>query len=42
MTLFGRYIHHFPYTGVFGNEDEAKQNLRYERSRNFISQIKNS
>jgi hypothetical protein len=32
MALFGRYIHHYPYSGVFGEDDAREQHARYERS----------
>lgn len=40
--LFARYIHHFPYTGVFGNQDENIQKARYEKSKKFILTLKHS
>lgn len=27
-TLFGSYLHHFPYSGVFGKDDANKQSKR--------------
>lgn len=40
--LFGRYIHHFPYTGVFGDEDAAKQHKRFQRTTLLITRLQNS
>lgn len=34
--IFGYYVHHFPYSGIFGKEDGNKQS---ERVRNTLSLI---
>lgn len=41
-VLFGRYIHHFPYTGVFGEKDEAAQMARSLRYLEFVQRLKQS
>ncbi|MCA9195527.1 MAG: hypothetical protein KDB03_27335 [Planctomycetales bacterium] len=38
--LFGRYVHHFPYSGVLGDRDAGEQRKRYERSLVLISTLK--
>ena len=44
--MFGRYIHHFPYSGIFDGEDEAKQSERRRattaRLRNILGETQTS
>lgn len=32
QRLFGGYVHHYPYSGMFGEADAALQKARFERS----------
>ena len=36
QQLFGAYIHHFPYSGVFGGEDAHKQQTRVAATNRLI------
>ena len=38
QSLFGGYIHHFPYSGVFGKEDAARQSERVQKTVCFINE----
>lgn len=38
-ALFGRFLHHFPYSGARGEMDEREQSRRAELSRAIINQI---
>jgi hypothetical protein len=38
-TLFGRYIHHFPYAGMFGDEDAESQMMNVVSTEEAIDQI---
>lgn len=37
-SLFGQYVHHFPYSGVFGENDASEQNERVIKTVNLIKQ----
>lgn len=37
--LFGRYLHHFPYSGVFGGEDSERQARRAEATKLRLNAI---
>lgn len=37
--LFGRYIHHFPYSGIFEGEDEEAQRRRHETTREKLKPL---
>lgn len=37
--LFGRYIHHFPYSGVRSEEDAALQAARFERTQALLQAV---
>jgi len=36
-ALFGRYFHHFPYSGLRGMQDQTEQEQRYEKSMQIIN-----
>jgi hypothetical protein len=38
-AILGRYIHHFPYSGVFGEADEALQKERRMETNRRLTQI---
>jgi len=38
QRLFGRYLHHFPYSGMFGESDAAAQQARVARTIALINQ----
>ncbi len=40
-ALFGRYVHHFPYSGIFGGEDAALQEQRHRETARRLSIIVN-
>lgn len=35
-TVFGTYLHHYPYSGIFGDDDHARQSDRVRFTRNAI------
>lgn len=35
-SLFGRYLHHYPYSGVFGGEDSRKQINRLSKTMELL------
>ena len=37
--VFGRYLHHFPYSGLRGPRDEEEQLKRYSISQKIIKEI---
>lgn len=37
--LFGAYLHHYPYSGVFGTDDSARQDRRVASSRDAIERL---
>src|SRR3569833_1443388 len=39
MQIFGRFIHHFPYSGLHGSEDLKQNNRRIARSQRIIGQL---
>jgi hypothetical protein len=41
-SLFGGYIHHYPYSGLFGIKDAARQQARFERSLAIYENIRRS
>lgn len=42
QRLFGRYVHHYPYSGLFGEEDAARQRDRFTRSLTVYDTIRQS
>jgi hypothetical protein len=40
--LFGGYVHHYPYSGLFGEADAARQHARFERSLAVYEEIRRS
>lgn len=36
--IFGRYIHHYPYSGIFGKEDAEIQNNRVDNTIRLIQE----
>jgi hypothetical protein len=39
MQIFGRFVHHFPYSGIRGALDLRQQKQRYTRSQRIIGQL---
>ncbi len=39
QTLFGFYLHHFPYSGVFGGDDAEAQHRRFAASQERLRLI---
>ena len=37
--LFGRYLHHYPYSGVFGDNDAEQQSARGDETRIRMSRV---
>lgn len=40
--LFGRFVHHYPYSGLMGEEDAIQQRGRFERSLSIYDGIRRS
>jgi len=36
QNLFGKYIHHFPYSGIRGDKDALEQDERFQRSQRLM------
>ena len=36
QNLFGKYIHHFPYSGIRGDKDAQEQDERFQRSQRLM------
>lgn len=39
QALFGGFLHHYPYSGVFSEADKQSQRLRVERSMALIHEL---
>ena len=39
MRIFGRFIHHFPYSGLRGADDLKQQRRRFIRSQRILGQL---
>ncbi len=39
MRIFGRFIHHFPYSGLQGADDLKQQRRRFARSQRIIGRL---
>jgi hypothetical protein len=39
-TLFGRFLHHYPFAGSFGKRDAARQQRRFTRSQKRIADMR--
>lgn len=37
--IFGRYVHHFPYSGLLGKEDADRQRQRFKKSEKIYKNI---
>ncbi len=38
-SLFGRYLHHYPFAGRFGRGDARRQRRRYEESQATVAEM---
>lgn len=39
QALFGRYLHHFPYFGIYGEEDQRALNRGFDRTTNLYENV---
>jgi hypothetical protein len=38
-SLFGKYLHHYPFSGHFGTRDAARQHKRFQKSQVAIAEM---